>query len=45
MKNESMENTIITLHGKGWSIRRISGELFISRRRIRLRTGIKLGFA
>src|SRR4030066_303149 len=35
MKNESMENTIITLHGKGWSIRRISGELFISRRRIR----------
>src|SRR4030066_410739 len=35
MKNESMENTIIPLHGKGWSIRRISGELFISRRRIR----------
>src|SRR4030066_201566 len=34
MKNESMENTIITLHGKGWSIRRISGELFISRRRL-----------
>jgi transposase len=35
MKNESIENTIITLHGKGWGIRRISGELFISRKRIR----------
>jgi transposase len=35
MKNESLENTIITLHGKGWGIRRISGELFISRKRIR----------
>jgi transposase len=35
MKNEPLENTIITLHGKGWSIRRISGELFISRGRIR----------
>ena len=35
MKDESLENTIITLHGQGWSIRRISSELFISRRRIR----------
>ena len=35
MKDESIENTIITLHVKGWSIRRISGELFISRKRIR----------
>ena len=35
MKNESIENTIITLHGKGWSIRRISAELLISRKRIR----------
>ena len=35
MKDESLENTVITLHGQGWSIRRISGELFISRRRIR----------
>jgi transposase len=35
MKNESLENTIITLHVKGWSIRRISSELFISRKRIR----------
>jgi transposase len=35
MKNESLENTIITLHGQGWSIRRISSELFISRKRIR----------
>jgi len=35
MKNESIENTIITLHVKGWSIRRISGALLISRKRIR----------
>src|SRR4030042_6197854 len=35
MKDESLENTIITLHGQGWSVRRISGELFISRKRIR----------
>lgn len=35
MKNESLENTIVTLHCKGWSIRKISGELFISRKRIR----------
>ncbi len=35
MKDESIENTIITLHGKGWSIRRISAELLISRKRIR----------
>lgn len=35
MKNGSIENTIITLHGKGWSIRRISAELLISRKRIR----------
>jgi transposase len=35
MKDEPLENTIITLHGQGWSIRRISSELFISRKRIR----------
>jgi transposase len=35
MKNESLENTIITLHVKGWSIRRISGALLITRKRIR----------
>lgn len=35
MRDESIENTIITLHGKGWSIRRISGALLISRKRIR----------
>jgi transposase len=35
MRDESIENTIITLHGKGWSIRRISGSLLISRKRIR----------
>lgn len=35
MKDEPLENTIITLHNQGWSIRRISSELFISRKRIR----------
>ena len=35
MKNESIENTVITLHGQGWSIRRLSRELGISRKRIR----------
>ena len=35
MKDESLENTVITLHGQGWSIHRISRELRISRKRIR----------
>lgn len=35
MKNEQLDNTVITLHGQGWSIRRISRELVISRGRIR----------
>jgi transposase len=35
MKDESLKNTVITLHSQGWSIRRISRELKISRRRIR----------
>jgi transposase len=35
MKDESLENTVVTLHGQGWSIRRISRELRISRKRIR----------
>jgi transposase len=35
MKNESLQNTVITLHGQGWPIRRISRELRISRKRIR----------
>ena len=36
MKDESLENTVITLHvQKQWSIRRISRELNISRKRIR----------
>ncbi|MBS3776272.1 MAG: IS21 family transposase [Bacteroidales bacterium] len=36
MKDEQLENTIITLHvQKKWSIRRISRELHISRKRIR----------
>jgi transposase len=35
MKDESLENTIITLHNQGWSIRRLSCELRISRKRLR----------
>ena len=35
MKDESIENMIITLHGKGWSIRRLSHDFGISRKRIR----------
>lgn len=35
MKNEQIENTVLTLHRQGWSIRRISRELVISRGRIR----------
>jgi len=35
MKDEPVNNTVITLHSKGWSIRRISYELGISRGRIR----------
>ena len=35
MKDENLENSVITLHAKGWSIRRISKELVISRGRIR----------
>jgi transposase len=34
MRNEQIENTVVTLHSKGWSIRRISRELHISRKRI-----------
>jgi transposase len=35
MKDEKTENIVIVLHSKGWSIRRISRELNISRERIR----------
>jgi transposase len=35
MKDENLENTVITLHEKGWSIRRIARELNISRTRVR----------
>jgi transposase len=34
MKDESLENAVITLHGQGWSIHRISREIRISRKRI-----------
>jgi transposase len=36
MKDEQLENLIVTLyHGQGWSVRRISRELHVSRKRIR----------
>ena len=34
MKDESLENNVITLYGKGWSVRRLSLEFGISRGRI-----------
>ncbi|HPM01427.1 MAG TPA: IS21 family transposase [Candidatus Cloacimonadota bacterium] len=34
MQNESIENSVITLHARGWTIRRISRELGISRERV-----------
>lgn len=34
MQNESIENSVITLHTRGWTIRRISREFGISRRRV-----------
>jgi transposase len=35
MKDENLENSVITLHAKGWPIRRISHEMGISRGRVR----------
>jgi transposase len=34
MKDESLENSIVTLHSKGWSIRRLAHELHVSRERV-----------
>ncbi len=34
MKDENTENTVVTLHGLGWSVRRISRELGVSRKRV-----------
>jgi len=35
MKDDQTENSVVTLHNMGWSIRRISSELRISRERVR----------
>ena len=35
MKDEQVENRVVTLHSMGWSIRRISHELCVSRKRVR----------
>jgi len=35
MKDNQTENSVVTLYGMGWSIRRISRELYISRERVR----------
>jgi transposase len=34
MQNESLENSVVTLHARGWAIRRLSRELGISRERV-----------
>lgn len=34
MKDESLENNIVSLHSRGWSIRRLSREFGISRQRV-----------
>ena len=34
MQNESLENSVITLHARGWAVRRISREFGISRERV-----------
>ena len=34
MQDESLENSVVTLHARGWAIRRLSRELGISRERI-----------
>ncbi len=34
MKDENLENTVVTLHGQGWPIRKISREIGLSRKRI-----------
>ena len=35
MKDQQLENSVVTLHAKGWSVRRLSRELGISRGRVR----------
>lgn len=35
MRDEALENNIVSLHGRGWSIRRLSVEFAISRGRVR----------
>ena len=34
MKDEQLENSIVTLHGRGWTVRRLSREFHISRERV-----------
>lgn len=34
MQDESLENSVVTLHARGWAIRRLSRELGISRERV-----------
>jgi transposase len=34
MKDEPLENSIVTLHGRGWTVRRLSREFHISRERV-----------
>jgi transposase len=34
MKDESLENNVVTLHARGWSIRKLAREFGISRGRV-----------
>jgi transposase len=34
MKDESLENNLVTLHGRGWTVRRLAREFNISRERV-----------
>ena len=43
MKDENLENSVITLHAKGWPIRKISKETWYLSRASPPVAGIKLG--
>ena len=40
MKDESLENNLVTLHGRGWTIRRLAREFHVSRERVSRILGI-----
>ena len=40
MKDETLENNLVTLHGRGWSVRRLAREFNVSRERVARILGI-----